>query len=115
VAERYRTADGWSVQVVHLSATPGKRDGEWLRVSYCGFWVADVRSVAEIEQWVSREELQSELALSRRCWVRHLLLSDRISGVADAARLTLLLGAAPSRGGNPGDSGRALHGGDHLV
>jgi hypothetical protein len=38
-----------------------------------------------------------------RCWVWHLLLSDRISGVADAAGLTLLPGAAPVPGaGTPG-------------
>jgi hypothetical protein len=39
------------VEVVRLSCTPDHRDGEWLRIRYFGFHVADVRSVAELERW----------------------------------------------------------------
>jgi hypothetical protein len=58
--DRYRTASGWTVEVVRLSGTPDKHDGEWLRVAYRGWHVADVRSVAEVERWVSLAELEPE-------------------------------------------------------
>ena len=40
MGDRYRTADGWAVEVVELSATPDRNDGERLKVTYCGFFVA---------------------------------------------------------------------------
>jgi hypothetical protein len=39
MTERFRTADGWSVEVVRLTGTPDHHDGEWLRVNYFGFHV----------------------------------------------------------------------------
>jgi hypothetical protein len=60
MADRWRAPGGWSVQVVDLSVTPDKRDGEWLRVSYRGWWVADVRSVAELEQWFPVADLEPD-------------------------------------------------------
>jgi len=51
MADRYHPPGGWTVDVIHLSSTPDHRDGEWLRVSLHGSHVADVRSVAELEQW----------------------------------------------------------------
>jgi hypothetical protein len=39
MGDRYRTADGWAVEVVALSATPDRNDGERLKVTYCGFFV----------------------------------------------------------------------------
>jgi hypothetical protein len=39
MGDRYRTADGWVVEVVELSATPDRNDGERLKVTYCGFFV----------------------------------------------------------------------------
>jgi hypothetical protein len=39
VGDRYCTADGWTVQVIGLSATPERNDGERLKVTYCGFFV----------------------------------------------------------------------------
>lgn len=39
MADRYRTASGWAVEVVLLRGTPDKRDGERLRVSYLGYFV----------------------------------------------------------------------------
>jgi hypothetical protein len=48
------------VEVVHLSGTSDKRDGEWLRVSYCGWWVADVQSVAELERWFPVADLEPD-------------------------------------------------------
>jgi hypothetical protein len=38
MGDRYRTADGWAVEVVELSATPDRNDGERLKVTYCGFF-----------------------------------------------------------------------------
>ncbi len=49
MVDRYRTASGWSVEVVERSATPDNSDGQQLRVRYHGFYVADVRTVAELE------------------------------------------------------------------
>jgi hypothetical protein len=39
MGDRYRTSDGWAVEVVGLSATPDRNDGERLKVTYCGFFV----------------------------------------------------------------------------
>jgi rhodanese-related sulfurtransferase len=60
---RYRAPGGWTVDVITLSATPDHRDGEWLRVSFHGVHVADVRTVAELEQWFSLETLEETLGL----------------------------------------------------
>jgi hypothetical protein len=60
MGDRYRTADGWAVEVVELSATPDGSDGERLKVTYCGFFVALVRTVAELEQWFPLADLQPE-------------------------------------------------------
>jgi hypothetical protein len=65
VGDRYRAAGGWSVEVVCLTATPDHHDGEWIRVRFCGFHVADVRSAAELERWFPLASLEPEtLALA---------------------------------------------------
>jgi hypothetical protein len=51
MGDRYRTGDGWTVEVVRLVLTPDKHDGEWMRVNYRGWHVADVRDVAELVRW----------------------------------------------------------------
>jgi hypothetical protein len=66
MAERWRASGGWTVEVVHLSVTPNHRDGEWLRVSCRGWWVADVRSVAELEQWFAVADVEP---LACRAWL----------------------------------------------
>ena len=49
----------------HRAGTPDKRDGEWIRVRQHGFHVADVRSIAELEQWFPLDSLaQDTLALA---------------------------------------------------
>jgi hypothetical protein len=64
MADRYRTADGWSVEVVNLTGTPDRHDGQWLRICYCNYWV-DVRSIAELEQWFPLADLEPDaLALA---------------------------------------------------
>ena len=60
MGDRYRTADGWAVEVVELSATPDRNDGERLKVTYCGFFVALARTVGELEQWFALTDLQPE-------------------------------------------------------
>lgn len=65
MGDRYRTGDGWAVEVVELSATPDGNDGERLKVTYYGSFVALVRTVAELEQWFPLAELEREtLALA---------------------------------------------------
>jgi hypothetical protein len=66
MGDRYRTADGWAVEVVELSATPDRNDGERLKVTYYGFFVAVVRTVAELEQWFALSDLEPETLISRR-------------------------------------------------
>jgi hypothetical protein len=60
MADRYRAPGGWTVDVIHLSSTPDHRDGEWLRVSFHGAHVPDVRTVAELEQWFPLADLAPE-------------------------------------------------------
>jgi len=52
VAERYRTPDGWAVEVVQMTGTSDRHDGESFRVSYCGYHVGYARSVEELQRWV---------------------------------------------------------------
>jgi hypothetical protein len=60
MADRWRAPGGWTVEVVRLSGTPDKRDGEWLRVCQHGFWTADVQTVAELERWFPLASLEPE-------------------------------------------------------
>jgi hypothetical protein len=39
MADRYRAPGGWTVEVIHLSGTPDRRDGAWIRVRQHGFHV----------------------------------------------------------------------------
>jgi hypothetical protein len=66
MGDRYRTPDGWAVEVVGLTATPDRNDGERLKVTYYGFFVAVVRTVGELEQWFALSELEPETLISRR-------------------------------------------------
>lgn len=52
---------GWSVEVVQRSGTPDSSDGQQLRVRYHGFYVADVRTVAELEQWFPLADLEPDV------------------------------------------------------
>lgn len=60
MAERWRAPGGWTVQVVVLAGTPDRHDGEWLRVTQYGSWVADVRTVAELAQWFPLADLEPD-------------------------------------------------------
>ena|SRR5215813_12913573 len=66
MAPTYRTKDGYTVEVVQLSDTSGNHDGEWLRVRYHGYHVADVRSVAELERYFPLGELEADALAPRR-------------------------------------------------
>jgi hypothetical protein len=66
MGDRYRTPDGWAVEVVGLTATPDRNDGERLKVTYYGFFVAVVRTVAELEQWFALSDLEPETLIARR-------------------------------------------------
>jgi hypothetical protein len=60
VSDRWRTTDGWRVTVVRLSGTPDHHDGEWLRLGYHGFHVADVQQVADLARYVQLADLEAE-------------------------------------------------------
>jgi hypothetical protein len=60
MGDRYRTADGWAVEVIALCATPDRNDGERLKVTYCGFFVALVATVTELEQWFPLASLEQD-------------------------------------------------------
>jgi hypothetical protein len=51
VGDRYRTPDGWTVEVVRLEI------GERLRVRHNGFYIADVRSADDLGRWIPATEL----------------------------------------------------------
>jgi hypothetical protein len=65
MADRYHTRDGWSVEVVRLTCTPDRHDGEWLRIRYLGYYVHDARSVMELESYIPLSELEDALARPR--------------------------------------------------
>lgn len=72
MGERWRTADGqWCVDAIHLSATPDRRDGEWLRVRWRGYWKADVRTIAELARLVPLDRLQEAPLAVRAVRFRH--------------------------------------------
>jgi hypothetical protein len=52
MADRYRTPDGWTVEVVQLA------EGERLRICHYGHYVADARSVDDLEHWIPQDELE---------------------------------------------------------
>ena len=60
MAPKYRTKDGYTVEVVHLAGTSGNHDGEWLRIRYQGYHVTDVRSIAELERYIPLRELEAD-------------------------------------------------------
>ena len=51
MADRYRTPDGWTVEVVRLDAD------ERFRIRHHGFYVADVRNVDDLARWIPAAEL----------------------------------------------------------
>ena len=57
---KYKTKNGYSVEVVQLADT-GNHDGQWLRVRYHGYYVADVRSVLELETYFPLADLEEAL------------------------------------------------------
>jgi hypothetical protein len=67
LADRYRAADGWVVDVITLSLTSGNRDGTWLRICRHGYHVADVRTIEELADYVPLEGLEPALELSFAC------------------------------------------------
>jgi hypothetical protein len=56
----HRAHGGWTVQVIELTGTPDHHDGQWIRVSQYGFWVADVRTITGLERWFPLAELTKE-------------------------------------------------------
>jgi hypothetical protein len=55
---RFRSADGqWTIDAIRLSLTGTGRDGEQLRISHLGFFIAEVRSVDELRRYVELAEL----------------------------------------------------------
>ena len=50
MSDRWCTADGWGVEVIQITATPDRHDGESFRISYCGYHIGYGRSVPELER-----------------------------------------------------------------
>ena len=46
MADRYRTPDDWTVEVVQVAA------GDRLRIRHHGFYVADVVNVDDLARWI---------------------------------------------------------------
>src|SRR5260221_10947799 len=65
MADRYRTGDGWSVEVVRLTCTPDRHDGEWLRIRHLGYDIRDTRNIAVLEQYVSLADLEADALAGR--------------------------------------------------
>ena len=51
MADRYRTPDDWTVEVVQLAA------GDRLRIRHHGFYAADVVNVDDLARWIPAAEL----------------------------------------------------------
>jgi hypothetical protein len=98
MTDRFRTADGWSVETVRLSQTPNHHDGEWIRVRHLGFYVADLRSVAELARYFPLDELEPDgLALMAcRCEIQNPF-PGRLAGMSDSV-IKRGRGGRPSRG-----------------
>lgn len=61
MSARYRTSDGrWRVEVVRLTGTPDRHDGEWIRVRYSGWYVADVRTVEHLAEFLDLADLAED-------------------------------------------------------
>jgi hypothetical protein len=70
MTDRWRAPGGWTVEVVQLTSTPDRHDGQWLRVKQYGIWTADVRTVGELAHFVDLAELEPELGQLMMCGVR---------------------------------------------
>ena len=56
---RLKSRDGrWRVDLIRLTATSDHRDGAWLRVHRDGFFVAELRTIAELAAHVDLAELE---------------------------------------------------------
>ena len=62
---KWRSKDGnWQVEDITLALTGDGRDGHWLRLSYCGYFVAECRTVAELRQYLDPADLHEALTVS---------------------------------------------------
>jgi hypothetical protein len=66
MACRYRTRDGWWVEIVQLTCTPDHHDGQWLRIRYCGYYVHDARDITELKRYVRLAELEEAFVIGLR-------------------------------------------------
>ena len=52
MADRYHTPGGWTIEVVQLA------EGERLRIRHHGYYIADVRNLADLEHWIPQDQLE---------------------------------------------------------
>src|SRR5215471_3010319 len=64
MGDSWRTADAWAVEVIDMTATPDRHDGESFRVSHHGYWVGYAQSVPELERWIDLRDLEDALSLA---------------------------------------------------
>jgi hypothetical protein len=94
MADRCRTSSGWSVHIVTLTGTPDHHDGAWLRVTYFGSFVADVKTPEELARYFPLSDLepdsladlmhepsygyQPSVPSAKRSWTSHPILTNVI-------------------------------------
>jgi hypothetical protein len=96
MADRYRTPDSWTVEVVQLEA--GKR----LRIRHHGFYIADVRSADDLARWIPADELvqpERDTLILASYLLPQVMLQRRI-----------LLGGGDGFGRHRADAERCPHG-----
>jgi hypothetical protein len=64
MSDRWCTRDGWGVEVIRVTATPDRHDGESFRVTHHGCWIGYARSVPELERWIELADLEDALILA---------------------------------------------------
>lgn len=70
---RFRSADGeWVIDVIHLSLTGNNRDGERYRIRHLGWFIAELRTIAELRKYVDLARLEEVLAWRMLRLLRHV-------------------------------------------
>jgi hypothetical protein len=60
MAPRGHAPGGWRLEVVHLELTPDRNNGERIRLTQYGSWVADMCSPSEVERYVPLAEFTED-------------------------------------------------------
>lgn len=94
MADRWTAPGGWVVDVIRLSLTGTGRDGTWLRIRRRGYWIADVRTVAEVAAFLPLASLEPDALASRQYRRTYPRAGAGVAG--SASRLRLSIGPSPA-------------------